>query len=65
LTNDPLDPKTQTWRRDDAHLLGQILNSMEPRVQDLILIVELLKKWTYLDSLYLGDSNLSRAYDVI
>jgi len=53
------DPKTQTWRQDDALLLGQNLNSMKPRVKDLILHYIIVKElWTYLDMLYSG-------YDVI
>jgi len=42
------DPKTQTWRQDDALLLGQILSSIEPCVQNLVLHCRTVKKiWIY------------------
>jgi len=66
LTGGPLNPKTRTWRYDDALVLRQILNSMEPCVQDLILHYRTIKKmWNYLDILYSGDNNPSWAYNVI
>ena len=56
----------QTSRQEDALFLGEILNSIKPHVQDLILYCRIIKEmWIYLDRLYSGGNNLNQAYDVI
>ena len=47
-------------------LFGQLLNIIEPKIQDLVMHTSTLKEiWNYLEELYSGKNNLNRVFDVI
>jgi len=66
LSADPPTPTTDSWTLDDNVLLHQILTSMVPKIQDLVLHCLTVKElWAFLADLYGGRSDVNRAYDVI
>ncbi|KAK6118867.1 hypothetical protein DH2020_047387 [Rehmannia glutinosa] len=61
----PKDDKGRTWLHDDAKLLVQIRNSIEPEILCLINHCEFVKGFMdYLAFLYSGRSNIFRIYSV-
>ncbi|GAV83563.1 UBN2_3 domain-containing protein, partial [Cephalotus follicularis] len=54
-----------TWLREDARIFGQLLNSMDNKIVDLVTHIDTVKDlWSYLSVLYSGHNNLSRIYDL-
>lgn len=54
-----------TWDVVDACILGQMRNSMESNIIDLVTHVNTVKElWEYLSVLYSGQNNLSRIYEL-
>ncbi|GAV76360.1 UBN2_3 domain-containing protein [Cephalotus follicularis] len=59
------EPEAKTWFREDACIFGQLLNSMDNKIVDLVTHIDTVKDlWTYLSVLYSGHNNLSRIYDL-
>jgi len=49
LTKDPSRSMPNDWKREDAMLFGLVLNTMEPRVYDLVIHFSIRKElWDYL-----------------
>ena len=49
LYTDPPSFKTDEWERDDDALFSQLLNIMEPKIQDLVMHMSTIKEmWKYL-----------------
>ena len=66
LFADPPPLVTDTSTLDDNVLLHQILTTIEPKIQDLILHCITMKElWCFLKDLYRVSDKISRAYDVI
>ncbi|KAL3728719.1 hypothetical protein ACJRO7_033323 [Eucalyptus globulus] len=55
-----------TWDGVDARILGQMLNSMESNVVDMVTHIDTVRQlWEYLNVLYSGQDNLSRIYELL
>ncbi|KAI3417749.1 FAD-binding PCMH-type domain-containing protein [Psidium guajava] len=53
------------WDVIEARLMGQLLNSMESNIVDLVTHIDTVKElWEYLDVLYSGQNNISRIYEL-
>ncbi|CAA0822624.1 Unknown protein [Striga hermonthica] len=64
-TGDVKDDTNRAWLRDDAKLLFQIRNSIEPDILSLVNHCEFVKElMDYLTFLYSGRTNISRVYSV-
>lgn len=54
-----------TWNDIDARILGQMLNSMESNVADVVTYIDTVREmWEYLDVLYSGQNNPLRIYEL-
>ena len=57
--------REKNWKTMDARILGQMLNSMESNVADLVTHIGTVKElWDYLNVLYSGQNNFARIYEV-
>ena len=66
LLANPPTPVTDAWTLDDNILLYQVLTTIEPKIQDLILhCMIVMELWCFLCELYGESNNISKAYDVI
>jgi len=62
----PPSSKTDKWKREDVALFGQLLNIKEPKIQDLVMHISIVKKmWNYLEELHSEKNNLYRAFNII
>ena len=61
----PKPANDTSWDVIDARLMGQLLNSMESNIVDLVTHIDTVKElWEYLDVLYSGQNNISRIYEL-
>ena len=62
LSADPFIPVTNASTLDDNVLLHQILTTIEPKIQDLVLHCMIVKElWCFLKDLYEVSCNINRA----
>ncbi|GAV57189.1 UBN2_3 domain-containing protein, partial [Cephalotus follicularis] len=61
----PTGANATAWLREDDRILGQMLNSMDNRIVDLVTHIDSMKElWSYMGVLYSGHNNMSHIYEL-